>query len=444
MSMREPFLELRSKEEKPVEKILFVYNPDRPSSRTAHIPLLSCHADGCIRIWDVFDGVMMNEFNCQVMDDEGLTTMSCDNECTMLMVGGSKGHVRLIDLRAMLVDMHDRQSGLDVLYLWRAHMLSVSSVSYVKQYDILLTSSKDATVRIWTMEGSHIGTFGDRPWVFGDESTYCLLPPDLKQDLDLETKKADMANKKEALIKKNVIDTWRGDTESADQDESKDKQKKNLDRLRAKALLAHVTKKWKEYWSLRKNVDDWTLNPELITVKNAKQFFSFDIQQRHRPPKPTINVKYDSFAKFQLMFAEAVRTTLHALDVARSLFQSRTSQFLQRQLDEYSASRERLGDLDYSIVLKMLRSKRDGAARQIVSHFLDGPSEEMQANLDPDIAAAMSQVETKHLMNVFSDDALLNQEYQTFLAEQLLDIVNFEVSEQFRDYFGHQVLFQKK
>eukprot|EP00842_Homolaphlyctis_polyrhiza_P005998 jgi/Hompol1/639/HPOL_002560-RA len=210
MSMREPFLELRSKEEKPVEKILFVYNPDRPSSRTAHIPLLSCHADGCIRIWDVFDGVMMNEFNCQVMDDEGLTTMSCDNECTMLMVGGSKGHVRLIDLRAMLVDMHDRQSGLDVLYLWRAHMLSVSSVSYVKQYDILLTSSKDATVRIWTMEGSHIGTFGDRPWVFGDESTYCLLPPDLKQDLDLETKKADMANKKEALIKKNVIDTWRG------------------------------------------------------------------------------------------------------------------------------------------------------------------------------------------------------------------------------------------
>ncbi|KAI8929846.1 WD40-repeat-containing domain protein [Entophlyctis helioformis] len=300
LSMREPFLDLRSKEEKPVEKIVFVYNADRPNVRASQIPLLSCHADGCVRVWDIFDGVMINEYNCQVMDDEGLTTMSCDDECTILMVGGSKGHARIIDLKALLTDMHDRQASLVVTHLWRAHMQSITSISYVNGYDMILTSSKDATVRIWSMDGSHIGTFGDRPWVFGDDSTYCPLPPDLKQDHDLEIKKADMANKKEALIKKNVIDTWRGvftlDTISEPEPSTGEEAdySKRLQRLREKAMLAHITKKWKEYWSRRKNVDDWTLTPDLITVKSTKQFFSFDIQQRHRPTKPLMNVKYDS------------------------------------------------------------------------------------------------------------------------------------------------------
>nr|KAJ3422048.1 WD repeat-containing protein 49 [Polyrhizophydium stewartii] len=271
LAMREPFLDLRSKEEKPVEKIVFIYNPERPNSRAARIPLLSCHADGCIRVWDTIDGVMINEFNCQVMDDEGLTTMACDNDCSILMVGGSKGHVRVIDLKALIAEMHDRQSNLVVTALWRAHMLSVSSVSYVRAYNMILTSSKDATVRIWTFDGMHIGTFGDRPWVFGDDSTYCPLPPDLKQDQDLELKKAELANKKEAMIKKNVIETWRGvfsldaaidpgaEIDASVGDE-KDKSK-NLQKLKEKAML---------------------------------QFFSFDIQQRHRAPKPSVNVKYDS------------------------------------------------------------------------------------------------------------------------------------------------------
>ncbi|KAL2911515.1 hypothetical protein HK105_209004 [Polyrhizophydium stewartii] len=265
----------------------------------ARIPLLSCHADGCIRVWDTIDG-----FNCQVMDDEGLTTMACDNDCSILMVGGSKGHVRVIDLKALIAEMHDRQSNLVVTALWRAHMLSVSSVSYVRAYNMILTSSKDATVRIWTFDGMHIGTFGDRPWVFGDDSTYCPLPPDLKQDQDLELKKAELANKKEAMIKKNVIETWRGvfsldaaidpgaEIDASVGDE-KDKSK-NLQKLKEKAMLSHVTKKWRDFWSRRKNVDDWTLTPELISVKNSKQFFSFDIQQRHRAPKPSVNVKYDS------------------------------------------------------------------------------------------------------------------------------------------------------
>eukprot|EP00842_Homolaphlyctis_polyrhiza_P005987 jgi/Hompol1/638/HPOL_002559-RA len=93
--------------------------------------------------------------------------------------------------------------------------------------------------------------------------------------------------------------------------------------MHAKLAQAHVTKKWKEYWSLRKNVDDWTLNPELITVKNAKQFFSFDIQQRHRPPKPTINVKYDSVYHMlqihQMDDMQASTSILHPLRLPKPL-----------------------------------------------------------------------------------------------------------------------------
>ncbi|KAJ3094874.1 nucleoside diphosphate kinase, partial [Physocladia obscura] len=61
LTLREPFLELRSKEEKVVEKILFLQNPERMASRWHKIPLLSCHADGYLRFWDIYEGCMVYE-----------------------------------------------------------------------------------------------------------------------------------------------------------------------------------------------------------------------------------------------------------------------------------------------------------------------------------------------------------------------------------------------
>ncbi|EGF76597.1 hypothetical protein BATDEDRAFT_92606 [Batrachochytrium dendrobatidis JAM81] len=277
VTMKEPFLNLRSKEEKPVEK-----------------------------------------FNCQTTDDEGLTTMSSDDECTMLFIGGSKGHIRIVDLKALLQDVGDCHGNLVITQLWRAHMQSVSSVSYIKTIQAILTSSKDYTVRIWNMEGLYIGTFGDRSWVFDDISTYSNLPLDLKQDRDLEMKQADISNKKEALIKKNIISTWRSAFTIAQNIECESEglyldegASKSLKKLKEKAVLAHITKKWKEYWLKRKNIDDWTLSPDLITVKNSKSFFSYGAQNLPKISKPSTAVKYDSvYHMLQIHPMEDLQSTM--------------------------------------------------------------------------------------------------------------------------------------
>ncbi|KAJ3037384.1 WD40 repeat domain 95 [Rhizophlyctis rosea] len=278
LTMREPFLELRSKEEKPVEKILFLYTADRSPSRRHKIPLLSCHADGCMRFWDVYDGAMMHEFNCQAVEDEGLSTMSINPEGTVLLVGGSKGHVR-----------------------------SIVSVSYVNRHDIIITASKDATIRVWTPDGTHIGVFGqDEPWVLGDSSTYMPLPEDVKIEVQMEAERHKMITKHKELMKKTVIDKWKGMKESDAHDGSGILGAQESDNvmsatdltkindLRARAIRSNVVKKWKEFYAQQKNAQDWTITPDLITIRNPKHFFSFDSTRRHRPRKTLAKVKYDA------------------------------------------------------------------------------------------------------------------------------------------------------
>ena len=44
-----------------------------------------------------------------------------------------------------------------VLLSWRGHVESVSAIDLVEQNKVLLTSSCDCTVRMWTTEGHYIG-----------------------------------------------------------------------------------------------------------------------------------------------------------------------------------------------------------------------------------------------------------------------------------------------
>ena len=88
--LREPFLQLRHHEEKPVEKVAFFMNKESDK-----LYLISCHADGCIRFWDLSVGTLESELNVQLTDEEGLTSMALDESERYVAVCGSKGHVRV-------------------------------------------------------------------------------------------------------------------------------------------------------------------------------------------------------------------------------------------------------------------------------------------------------------------------------------------------------------
>ncbi|KAJ3204740.1 WD40 repeat domain 95 [Entophlyctis luteolus] len=220
LTLREPFLELRSKEEKVVEKsldfeILFLQNPEKMGSRWHKIPLISCHADGYLRFWDIYDGIMVYEMNCQITEDEGLGTMALNPDSTMLMLGGSRGHLRVFDLKLFSLDNYKRdardfESQVIMKTFWRAHIQSISSVNYVHAHDVILTSSKDCTVRVWTSDGTHIGIFGQEvPWVIDDPRTYMPLPADVKKESALEKQQNQLITTHREIVKKDVLETWK-------------------------------------------------------------------------------------------------------------------------------------------------------------------------------------------------------------------------------------------
>uniref|UniRef100_A0A452GKG4 Uncharacterized protein n=1 Tax=Gopherus agassizii TaxID=38772 RepID=A0A452GKG4_9SAUR len=64
-------------------------------------------------------------------------------------------------------------SGCQVLLSWRAHSCSVTSVAWMSEHQLLLTSSVDCTVKLWSLEGEYIGTFGQKDlWNIKDRMSW--------------------------------------------------------------------------------------------------------------------------------------------------------------------------------------------------------------------------------------------------------------------------------
>lgn len=184
---REPNWEIRSKEDRSVEKIIFLNNSEKFPGGAC--PLVSCHADGYFRIWNAIEGKMLIEHDFQMAVDEGMTAMACNDNGTQIMIGGCYGHVRLLSVESLLADLYKEGSESDpsrsVINFWRAHLTGISSCNFIEHHDMVLTGSVDCAVRLWSIDGSHVGTFGDQSWYFEDPSQR-VLPRDLQHEIEMD------------------------------------------------------------------------------------------------------------------------------------------------------------------------------------------------------------------------------------------------------------------
>ncbi|KAJ3350998.1 hypothetical protein HDU83_009315 [Entophlyctis luteolus] len=182
LTLREPFLELRSKEEKVVEKvssfciptiwaksldfeILFLQNPEKMGSR----------------FWDIYDGIMVYEMNCQITEDEGLGTMALNPDSTMLMLGGSRGHLRV------------------------SYNENILESTYTEHIKVLKLS---ATFQFNPIQ-LECGHLMEVPWVIDDPRTYMPLPADVKKESALEKQQNQLITTHREIVKKDVLETWK-------------------------------------------------------------------------------------------------------------------------------------------------------------------------------------------------------------------------------------------
>ncbi|XP_062316476.1 WD repeat-containing protein on Y chromosome-like [Osmerus eperlanus] len=213
-----------------VEQALFLGTRER-SPDTAI--LLTSVADGHVYAWSIHhQGGLLGKFRAVHSNGLSINSMSTDQRNQMLLTGDSCGYITLWDIEDYCLSRRaeqdragrhnptttrlpsliphyckvegPRQRVLEetteetteevedgwkvcltsppLLSTWRGHLRSIVSIEYVERFSVIVTASLDCNLRLWTISGSYIGTFGQAQWRLGDPHALTTgLPVDLRR-----------------------------------------------------------------------------------------------------------------------------------------------------------------------------------------------------------------------------------------------------------------------
>ncbi|XP_052778898.1 WD repeat-containing protein on Y chromosome-like [Mya arenaria] len=225
--------------ESAVEKILFLESREPLHKDTAII--VTSGAEGWIRFWSMHhEGGLLGQFNAAHQFGESVLAIKCDAAETFLVTGDTQGYVKVWDIMDFCIskniNMKEKRERIDYLRKsftfyrvenyegekqfytvpdhlknvfanrpppassepgrtlrypplvnsFRAHTSCIHSVEYVSHRQILITASRDCSVRMWTINGQYIGTFGGQAWkslpkVVDNEYFLAQIPNDIKR-----------------------------------------------------------------------------------------------------------------------------------------------------------------------------------------------------------------------------------------------------------------------
>nr|XP_020468764.1 WD repeat-containing protein on Y chromosome-like [Monopterus albus]XP_020468765.1 WD repeat-containing protein on Y chromosome-like [Monopterus albus] len=135
--------------------IIFMKHPklQQFSSATA---LLSSGARGCINLWDVLSGGrFVSSFKASRFQQKVTKLAKTDND-TLLYIADQIGYICVYNMEKITPEQKSPRAE----NFWRAHTRKVTGLQIVDNDQVLLTSSVDCTVRLWSAHGEFIGTFG--------------------------------------------------------------------------------------------------------------------------------------------------------------------------------------------------------------------------------------------------------------------------------------------
>ncbi|KAG7243081.1 hypothetical protein INR49_016456 [Caranx melampygus] len=138
-----------------VHSIIFLkdFKLQQFSSATA---LLSSGAMGCINIWSVVSGgKFVSSFKASSFQEK-ITKLAKTDKDTLLYAADRIGYIYVYNMTKLAPDQKSPRAE----NFWRAHTSRVSGLQIVDNDQVVLTSSTDYTVRLWSTRGEFIGTFG--------------------------------------------------------------------------------------------------------------------------------------------------------------------------------------------------------------------------------------------------------------------------------------------
>ncbi|XP_072171177.1 cilia- and flagella-associated protein 337-like [Diadema setosum] len=167
-----------------ISRVIFI--PSRRTNKEA-AQLIASGPRGCVHFWNVYNnGQLYGKFNCVKKPGTSINCLQLSTDDLTLFVGDSMGFISVWDIDHYCLQRPDNiEEPPEMMGSWRGHIQSITSMSLVEEHSILITSSLDCTVRVWTTEGHYVGTFGqDDPWDVFNPATFKhpMVPYDVLVD----------------------------------------------------------------------------------------------------------------------------------------------------------------------------------------------------------------------------------------------------------------------
>lgn len=192
-----------------VNKIIFFQS--RRSSN--NVGVLACATMRYVLVWSVHQtGGILAHFNAVKDSSDTVVEVASDQENKLLFTGDNQGYIRVWDIhdycygadvdarrrkqlerrRPCLVDKHELTSRYyipintppELLTSFRGHCKAITTITYVDKSELIVSGSADCSVRLWTLRGRYIGTFGQNMhWAISTPINERALPPIIPLDV---------------------------------------------------------------------------------------------------------------------------------------------------------------------------------------------------------------------------------------------------------------------
>ncbi|XP_048365057.1 WD repeat-containing protein 64-like isoform X1 [Sphaerodactylus townsendi] len=134
---------------------------------------------GYVTLWNIFgQGKLFASFSSS-KEKTTISDMAVSDSYSLLCAGDQKGSLYIWNIAEYAAHgLEDKPPPL--LQTWRAHDRSITSVALVSDYPLLLTSSLDCSVKLWSLEGEYVGMFGQKePWNIEEKSSWKQFDPNI-------------------------------------------------------------------------------------------------------------------------------------------------------------------------------------------------------------------------------------------------------------------------
>ncbi|XP_036453237.1 WD repeat-containing protein on Y chromosome [Colossoma macropomum] len=133
--------------------------------------LLSSGPQGHVHFWNVLNGgKCLTSFKASRLQQQ-ITKLAVTQDERLLFAADHVGYIYVYDIEQCALTLEQKPP--ETVNFWRAHISSITGLQIIENDQVLLTSSTDCTVRLWSVHGEFIGTFGQpERWSLHAESSW--------------------------------------------------------------------------------------------------------------------------------------------------------------------------------------------------------------------------------------------------------------------------------